>query len=313
LRFPVELIRSGWICSMDSPFARRRRTVCSMSSVMTGGRPPCLPLRAAVPCATSGRGGAHRPEPFERGLADVLALGLRHRGEEREQQLPRARGVVHAGQGAGEHLQHQAVRGEVIGERGEFSGVAAEPLHLVHREDDAAVRGVRLDLAGGCERILELGAHPNPGADLLAEDFVPGDAVRGERVQLRVELLAEGRAAGVADADVRAWDVRDDRGRGRGAGPPRLSRSPIGRGRHAQQFGEPGHLREPTGVVGAGDRAGARAAGRSGLDTAARAGVTLNIVRVARRGVSRVGHRPGSSHNAVLRSGSDALLSENEF
>lgn len=30
------------------PFARRRSTVCNMSSVMTGGRPPWFPLRAAA-------------------------------------------------------------------------------------------------------------------------------------------------------------------------------------------------------------------------------------------------------------------------
>jgi hypothetical protein len=28
---------------------------------------------------------------------------------------------------------------QVVGERGEFGGVAAEPLHLVHREDDPPV------------------------------------------------------------------------------------------------------------------------------------------------------------------------------
>lgn len=32
--------------STGSPFARRRSTVCSTSSEMTGRRPPCLPLRA---------------------------------------------------------------------------------------------------------------------------------------------------------------------------------------------------------------------------------------------------------------------------
>jgi len=31
---------SGRIDSTDSPLARRRSTVCSMSSVMTSGRPP---------------------------------------------------------------------------------------------------------------------------------------------------------------------------------------------------------------------------------------------------------------------------------
>lgn len=41
------------MASTVSPFARRRSTVCSMSSVMTGGRPPCLPLRAAVSSPSS--------------------------------------------------------------------------------------------------------------------------------------------------------------------------------------------------------------------------------------------------------------------
>ncbi|MFI6358166.1 hypothetical protein ACIBJF_37360 [Streptomyces sp. NPDC050743] len=48
LRLPVGMIRSGWICSADSPSAMRRSTVCSMSSAMTGGLPPYLPLRASV-------------------------------------------------------------------------------------------------------------------------------------------------------------------------------------------------------------------------------------------------------------------------
>jgi len=40
--------QSGRISSTVSPFARRRSTVCSMSSVITGGRPPWFPLRAAA-------------------------------------------------------------------------------------------------------------------------------------------------------------------------------------------------------------------------------------------------------------------------
>jgi hypothetical protein len=38
LAFGGGTIRSRRMSSMDSPFARRRSTVCSMSSVMTGGR-----------------------------------------------------------------------------------------------------------------------------------------------------------------------------------------------------------------------------------------------------------------------------------
>jgi hypothetical protein len=72
------------------------------------------------------------------------------------------------------------VGGEVVGERGEFGGVVAEALRLVHGEDDATVRGVGLDLAGECERGLEPGPYPDTGADLLGEGFVAWDAVLGE-------------------------------------------------------------------------------------------------------------------------------------
>lgn len=46
----------------------------------------------------------------------------------------------------------------MVGECGEFGGVAARALHLVDGEDDPAMRGVGLDLAGECERGLELWA-----------------------------------------------------------------------------------------------------------------------------------------------------------
>jgi hypothetical protein len=42
------------------------------------------------------------------------------------------------------------VGGEVLGECGEFGGVADQALHLVDGEDDPAVRGVGLDPAGEC-------------------------------------------------------------------------------------------------------------------------------------------------------------------
>lgn len=80
------------------------------------GRPPCLPLAG---------GGV---EPFQGRLADVLPLGLRHRREECEQQLAVPAGVIHSREGAGEHIQHQALGEQVVGERGMFGGVAAEPL-----------------------------------------------------------------------------------------------------------------------------------------------------------------------------------------
>ncbi|MFD8263121.1 hypothetical protein ACFV19_30380 [Streptomyces griseoluteus] len=47
--------------------------------------------------------------------------------------------------------------GEMIGERGQLGGVAAEALHLVHGEDDPAMRGVRLDLPRCPQRLLDFG------------------------------------------------------------------------------------------------------------------------------------------------------------
>jgi hypothetical protein len=118
------------------------------------------------------------------------------------------------------------VGSQVVGERGEFSGVAAEALHLVHGEDDAAVRGVGLDLAGECERGLELGADAYAGADLLGEGFVTWDAVLGEGVELGLEFLGERRAPRVPDADVGGRGVRREGERDGGAGGATAGRGP---------------------------------------------------------------------------------------
>ncbi|ROQ78270.1 hypothetical protein EDD95_4874 [Streptomyces sp. CEV 2-1] len=187
-----------------------------------------------------------------------------------------------------------AVGGEVVGERGEFGGVAAEALHLVHGEDDPAVRGVRLDLPRRPQRLLEPGSDPHPGAGLLAEDLVPRDAVPRERVELGVEFLPEGRAPRASEADVRARQVWVDRRRRRGAGPPGPARA----------------------AVGGGDGAAALAARRAGLGVTLRTGVLFDIVRVrpvGRGWLLRVRHEPGLSHKASLRRGSVPLLSENGF
>jgi len=116
------------------------------------------------------------------------------------------------------------VGGEVVGQGGELGGVAAEAFHLVHGEDDAAVRGVGLDLAGERERGLELGADPDPGADLLGEDLVPGVPC----------------AASASSWDCSSW----------------LAGSAVGRGLGAQQLGQAWHFGEAAGVVGAGDSSG---------------------------------------------------------
>jgi hypothetical protein len=50
-------------------------------------------------------------------------FGFGHRGEEREQHPAGAGRVVGPGQGASEHLQGDAVHGEVVGQRGQLGGV----------------------------------------------------------------------------------------------------------------------------------------------------------------------------------------------
>src|SRR5664280_2062453 len=109
--------------------------------------------RAAAVVSLAGCGG----ESFE-GLADVLAFGLGHRGEEREQDATGTGGVIDPGQRSGEHLQSDAVRGDVVGQRSQLGGVAAPPLHLVEGEDDPAVWGVGLDLPYRFQGGLELRA-----------------------------------------------------------------------------------------------------------------------------------------------------------
>ncbi|WP_196812320.1 hypothetical protein [Nocardia sp. CNY236] len=48
----------------------------------------------------------------------VGVAGLDYRGEEREQDAPGAGGVVDSGQRSGVHFEHDAVGGEVVGQRG---------------------------------------------------------------------------------------------------------------------------------------------------------------------------------------------------
>lgn len=184
----------------------------------------------------------------------------------------------------------------MVVEGGELGRIPSQPLHLVRREQAPAVRGVRLDLPGGLQRLLEGGADLDAGADLLAEDLVAVDAVLGERVQLRIEFLPERRATGVSSADVRARQVRIDRGGHRSPGPPLLAWSTVGRRLHPQLLRELAHLSEAAGVVRAGDRSAARAARRAGSRLALRARMAFDEIgfRPGGRGrLLRVRHDPG--------------------
>ena len=110
-----------------------------------------------------------------------------------------------------------------------------------------------------------------------------------------------------------ALGVSGSLGRGRrGAGPPRLPGAPVGRGRHPQQLGESGHLLEAASVVDPGDGTRARSARRTGLDPTARAGVALDVVRVASGGVLMARHARNSLTNDS-RTGPRHQLGENGF
>lgn len=99
------------------------------------------------------------------------------------------------------------------------------------------VHGLRSQLGRlGGARVVVIRSGPAAERSVLAgqytqgaEDFVSRDAVLGQGIQLRPELLAQVRASRVPDADVRARGVRVHRRRGRGAGPPRLPRAPVRR------------------------------------------------------------------------------------
>jgi len=151
------------MASTDSPRARRRSTVCSMSSVMAGGRPPWFPLRAAAfrPSRVASRMFSRSFRPSRRRTRTVSGrcrTGRRYRAVARPA------------------LQGDALCGEVVRERGQFGGVVAEPLHLVRGEDHTAVWGVRLDLPARVQGLLELGTHAHTGGHLLREDLVARNA-----------------------------------------------------------------------------------------------------------------------------------------
>lgn len=86
---------------------------------------------------------------------------------------------------------------ELGGQRHQLGRVAREPLELVHREDDRCLGRGLLELAGQSERLLQLGAHLDMGADLLLEDLVALRPVEG--FELARQLLAGGRGTGVPD------------------------------------------------------------------------------------------------------------------
>ena len=95
----------------------------------------------------------------------------------------------------------------------------------MHREDDRRLGRGLLELVGQRERLLQLGPHLDPGADLLGEDLVAPRPVEG--FELARQLLAGGRRTGVPDShrSLRAGRGHD---RERRALLPRAAGEPVG-------------------------------------------------------------------------------------
>lgn len=89
------------------------------------------------------------------------------------------------GRGPGRHFQDQAAGGEVVGERGQFGGVAAEPLQLAHMTRQCGVYA--LTSRAVLSATSKAGRTRTRVLIFFVEDFVPRDAVLAERVELGVE------------------------------------------------------------------------------------------------------------------------------
>jgi hypothetical protein len=159
------------------------------------------------------------------------------------------------------------------------------------------VRRVRPDLPRRAEHRPEprTHPHPHPGTDPPGEDPAPrpGDAAGAEHVRPRPRLPRQCQAAHPPDPDVRTGPVQGDRhirGRYQASRPPGPAHPAPAGGGHAQEPGEPGHLREPAGTAGPGDGTATRTARRTGPNATAKA-----------RGGAR--HRPHTRRSAAPNHG----------
>jgi hypothetical protein len=169
--------------------------------------------------------------------------------------------VVDPLEGAGEEFELDVVVTQVLRDGQELGGAAAQPLHLMHRENHPLMRDGLLDGAGEVHRLDELRPDLDPGADLLREDRIaPGV---GEGVELALELLLGSTAPRVPHSRGLRRGLRHCGIDGQ-APLPRAAGAAVGGGLHLQLGAELGHQHEARGVVLRGDLAAAGAAGASG-------------------------------------------------
>jgi hypothetical protein len=167
------------ISGTGTPLSLSARANSSMSSSMTFGRPPWLPLVA----------GGDRP--FQGLIADVVAVELGGDGEDGEEHGAHATWVVDAGEGWTPVLWSWLDR--IITGR-----VAVQALELVDGEDDFLAGGGLLDVVRQLQRLLRLRPHLTrveifSKEDPLAEDTrANGDLRKRDRLRASRGSLATG-------------------------------------------------------------------------------------------------------------------------
>ena len=145
-----------------------------------------LPLAPADAPARAGGG-----EAGARALGDELALELRERGEDAEDELAGGRRRVDRRALAGEYAQSDSAGGEVMHRVDQVAEIASEPIELPHHERVAFAK--RLQARGEAwPLVLRSGSR-------VAVDVPLGDAGGDQGVALQVEHL---RAVGFRDAHV---------------------------------------------------------------------------------------------------------------
>src|SRR6266852_9409991 len=237
------------ISGIGVPLSLRARANRSMSSSMTLGRPPWLPLAAAAcwPSRVFSRTYSRSSCAATARTANSIAP------------MPLGSWTPVSGPVSSSSWMPPGLQGRR--QAHELGGVAGQALHLVGGEGDRLAGGGLLDVARQGEGFLELGPDFDPAADLLGEDALAVGALQG--VDLDLQLLLRGRAARVADPDRGGGRLRLGGG-DRRAGLPRRSGAAVGGGGDGQFLAQRGHEDEAGGVVFRGDFARSGAAGAAG-------------------------------------------------
>ena len=132
--------------------ATARRSAIAAIATVNVGRSTLGRRRTSDP-------GARRLQPGHGALDDQLALSPREGGEDAEHEAAVSRGGVDLRAGAGQHLEPDAARPQVLDDVDRVAQVAAEPVQLSGGGDGAGLAvvayGPGLELAGFGDRLVD--------------------------------------------------------------------------------------------------------------------------------------------------------------